>query len=185
LLWRMNLRRLDAETLRDSVIAVAGKLDTTMGGPPIALAMQPDGLQIVSGKEPQESRWRRSVYLTSRRTYPLSLLNVFDFPAIDTNCTRRVQSATPLQSLTLMNDPFMMESAALLAARAGGRIEAAYLLALARKPSAAEMEWSEAHLKEQARIFSEANQPAQEAAAKAFVSLAHMLLSANEFLYVD
>ena len=57
LLWRMNLRRLDAETLRDALIAVAGKLDTTMGGPPIKLAMQPDGLQVVSGKEPPASEW--------------------------------------------------------------------------------------------------------------------------------
>lgn len=56
LLWRMNLRRLDAETLRDSLIAVAGKLDATMGGPPIKLAMQPDGLQVVSGKEAPASQ---------------------------------------------------------------------------------------------------------------------------------
>src|SRR5262249_49740755 len=117
LLWRMNLRRLDAETLRDSLIAIAGKLDTTMGGPPIKLAMQPDGLQVGSEKEAAASQWRRSIYLTARRNYPLSFLNVFDFPAIDTNCTRRVQSATPLQSLTMMNDPFAIESAAQLVAR--------------------------------------------------------------------
>ena len=80
LLWRMNLRRLDAETLRDSLIAVAGKLDATMGGPPIKLAMEPDGLQVVSGKEAPASRWRRSIYLTARRNYPLSFLNVFDYP---------------------------------------------------------------------------------------------------------
>ena len=67
--------------------------------PPIKLAMQPDGLQVVSGKEAPSSQWRRSIYLTARRNYPLSFLNVFDFPAIDTNCTRRVPSATPLQSL--------------------------------------------------------------------------------------
>src|SRR5712691_5581727 len=144
----MNLRRLDAETLRDSLIAVAGKLDTTMGGPPIRLAMQPDGLQVVSGKEAPASQWRRSIYLTARRNYPLSFLNVFDFPAIDTNCTLRVQSATPLQSLTMMNDPFTIESAAHLVARVGEmvgsdapdvkRIEAVYRLVFARKPSAAE-----------------------------------------------
>src|SRR5260370_8387831 len=110
----MNVRRLDAETLRDAMIAVAGKLDTTMGGPPIKLSMQPDGLQVVSGNEPQ---WRRSVYLTARRNYPLTFLNVFDFPAIDTNCPRRVPSATPLQSLTMMTAPFPLDTAPYLLPR--------------------------------------------------------------------
>ena len=84
------------------------------------------------------SPWRRSIYLTSRRTYPMTFLGVFDYPIIDTNCTRRVPSATPLQSLTLMNDPFMWEAAGELAANASrlagdgapvaGKIRAAYLL---------------------------------------------------------
>jgi mono/diheme cytochrome c family protein len=195
LLWRMNLRRLDAETLRDSLIAVAGKLDTTMGGPPIKLAMQPDGLQVVSRKEAPASQWRRSIYLTARRNYPLTFLNVFDYPAIDTNCTRRVQSATPLQSLTMMNDPFTIESAAYLVARVGEmvgsdapaakRIEVVYPLVFARKPNAAEIQWGETHLKEQLRIYVAANEPVTQASAKAFLSLAQMLLSSNEFLYVD
>ena len=166
-----------------------------MGGPPIKLAMQPDGLQVVSEKEAPSSQWRRSIYLTARRNYPLSFLNVFDFPAIDTNCTRRVPSATPLQSLTMLNDPFTIESAAHLVARAGEtagsdapaakRIEAMYLLVFARKPNAAEIQWGEAHLKEQARVYVAANEPVAQASAKAFSSLAQMLLSSNEFLYID
>jgi mono/diheme cytochrome c family protein len=195
LLWRMNLQRLDAETLRDSVIAAAGMLDTTMGGEPIRLSMQPDGLQVVSEKEPASARWRRSIYLTSRRNYPLSFLNVFDFPAIDTNCTRRAPSATPLQSLTMMNDSFMLESAGRLAARAeemAGReapaakkIEAAYQLVFARKPRPDETKWGEDHLEKQQALYTAANDPQPQAALKAFSSLVQMLLSSNEFLYVD
>ncbi|HTM48325.1 MAG TPA: PSD1 and planctomycete cytochrome C domain-containing protein [Bryobacteraceae bacterium] len=195
LLWRMNLLRLDAETLRDSVIAAAGMLDTTMGGEPIRLSMQPDGLQVVSEKEPPSARWRRSIYLTSRRNYPLSFLNVFDFPAIDTNCTRRAPSATPLQSLTMMNDSFMLESAGRLAARAeemAGRdapaakkIEAAYQLVFARKPKPDETKWGEDHLEKQQALYTAANDPRPQAASKAFSSLVQMLLSSNEFLYVD
>jgi mono/diheme cytochrome c family protein len=168
LLWRMNLRRLDAETLRDSIIAAAGKLDTTAGGPPIHLEMLPDGLQVVSSKEPENAKWRRSIYLTHRRTYPMSFLGVFDYPIIDTNCSRRTPSATPLQSLTMLNDGFLWLAAEALAKRAEDNPAAAYLLALSRKPSAAEVELAAAFLQKMP-----------------FKSFAHVLLSSNEFLYVD
>jgi mono/diheme cytochrome c family protein len=168
LLWRMNLRRLDAETLRDSVIAASGKLNLTTGGPPVQLEMRPDGLQVVSSKEPDSAHWRRSIYLTHRRTYPMSFLGVFDYPIIDTNCTRRVPSATPLQSLTMLNDDFIWKAAAALAQRSESNVEAAYLLTLSRAPSAEE------------------NQAAAEFLAQMpFQAFAQVLLSSNEFLYVD
>ncbi|MBM3736054.1 MAG: DUF1553 domain-containing protein [Acidobacteria bacterium] len=168
LLWRMPLRRLDAETLRDSIIAASGKLDTTAFGPPIPLEMRTDGLQVVSSKEPESAKWRRSVYVTSRRTYPLSFLGVFDYPVIDTNCTRRVPSATPLQSLTLLNDDFVWNAAAALAERAGGDVERAYLLTLARKPTPQERDMAATYLQ-----------------SNPFKSFAQALLSSNEFLYAD
>ncbi len=192
LLWRMTLHRLDAEILRDSVIAVAGKLDMKMGGEPIPLETRPDGLQVVSDKEGQ---WRRSIYLTARRNYPMNFLGVFDYPMIDVNCTRRVPSATPLQSLTMMNDQFILDNAAALAARAGEmagnsasdgkKIEAVYLLAFARKPAAAEIQLGEEYLRRQQEIYLSANEPMAKACAKSFASLAQMLLSSNEFLYID
>src|SRR5581483_5690237 len=156
LLWHMNLRRLDAEALRDSLIAVSGKLDETQGGPPIRLEMQPDGLQVVSSKEPPSARWRRSIYLTARRTYPASLLGVFDYPIIDTSCTRRIPSVTPLQSLTMMNAKFVWEVAGELAGRAieaagtgsgsAGMIETVYSLALSRKPDVDEVRLGQEYL---------------------------------------
>ena len=168
LLWRMNLRRLDAEALRDSVMAVAGKLDLTAGGPPIQLEMRPDGLQVVSSKEPEQAKWRRSIYLTHRRTYPMSFLGVFDYPIIDTNCTQRVPSATPLQSLTMLNDDFIWQAAEALAQRAHDDIEAAYLIALSRKPTEAEVRLANSFLK-----------------TMPFKAFAQILLISNEFLYVD
>ena len=60
-----------------------------------------------------------------------------------------------------------------------------YLLVFARKPNVAEIQWGEAHLKEQAAIYVAANEPVAQASAKAFSSLAQMLLSSNEFLYID
>jgi mono/diheme cytochrome c family protein len=168
LLWRMNLRRLDAETLRDSLIAAAGKLNLQAGGPPVALEMRPDGLQVVSTKEPESAQWRRSIYLTHRRTYPMSFLGVFDYPIIDTNCTRRVPSATPLQSLTMLNDDFVWKVAEALAQTSESSVEAAYLRTLSRLPTADER-----------RIATEflAKMP--------FKAFAQVLLSSNEFLYLD
>jgi hypothetical protein len=168
LLWRMNLRRLDAETLRDSVIAAAGKLDPTAGGPPIELEMRPDGLQVVSTKEPENAKWRRSIYLTHRRTYPMSFLGVFDYPIIDTNCARRTPSATPLQSLTMLNDDFVWQAAEALAKRAGNSVETAYLLTFSRKPTPVERDLAATFLK-----------------TMPFKAFAQVLLSSNEFLYLD
>lgn len=195
LLWHMSLRRLDAETLRDSLLAVSGRLNASQGGPAIALEMQPDGVQVVSSKEPADARWRRSIYLTARRTYPVSFLGVFDYPIIDTNCTQRVPSATPLQSLTMMNDRFVWEAATNVATRASAlagegspakaNIEAAYVLTLSRKPSAPEVQAAEIYLQEQQAIYARANEPPSQAARKAFANFAQMLLISNEFLYVD
>jgi len=168
LLWRMNLRRLDAETLRDSVIAASGKLDTTMGGAPIQLEMKEDGLQVVSSKEPEAAKWRRSIYLTSRRNYPLSFLGIFDFPSIDTSCARRVPSATPLQSLALMNGDFIWEAAAAFADRAKTDIDMAYRIALSRPPTAQERLLASEYLK-----------------SMPFRAFAQTLLMSNEFLYID
>jgi len=195
LLWRMNLRRLEAESLRDSILSASGKLDFTMGGPPVLLQMRPDGLQTVSPKETASNQNRRSVYLLARRTYPLTMLGLFDFPIIDTNCTRRVPSSTPLQALTLMNDEFVVKSAGQMAERAakvagekattGQKIEALYSIALLRKPTDTEILACEEHLKKQHDLFTRANLNPDEADRKAFDTLSQALLSSNEFLYID
>ncbi len=188
LLWRMNLRRVEAEVLRDSMISAAGKLDTTMGGPPVVVSNRPDGLQTAA-------EYRRSLYLLARRTYPLTFLSVFDYPIIDTNCARRVPSATPLQSLTLMNDEFVVASADHIAKRVNEitgatapdakRIETAYMLTLSRQPLQAEIELGEAHLKKQRKVYATANVADSDANDRALASLAQALLGSNEFLYVD
>ncbi|MFN0195997.1 MAG: PSD1 and planctomycete cytochrome C domain-containing protein, partial [Planctomycetaceae bacterium] len=114
-LWRMNLRRLDAESLRDSVIAISGTADYTMEGPPVMLTTSQSGLQSVPG-DGTDAASRRSVYLVARRSNPVTFLRVFDYPVIDVNCTQRSASATPLQSLTMINSEFLAGSAVRLAA---------------------------------------------------------------------
>ena len=122
---------------------------SSSGGPAILLAPRPEGLQTVSEKDPTpNAKYRRSLCLLARRNYPMEFLQVFDFPVIQVNCTRRINSATPLQSLTMLNDEFMVESGKSLAGRilttSGEQtplkwIETAYLLARSRKPASAEL----------------------------------------------
>ncbi|MGE5192620.1 MAG: DUF1553 domain-containing protein, partial [Deltaproteobacteria bacterium] len=147
LLWRMPLRRLESEIIRDSVLAVSGTLDQTMGGPPIPIKPRPDGMVVVETQNPSPgtSPFRRSLYLVSRRNYQPTELSVFDQPLVATNCTRRTSTAVALQSLTMLNGEFVTAQAERFSRRviAGAteepqRIELAFRLALARPPTAEE-----------------------------------------------
>lgn len=130
---------------------------------------------------------RRSVYLLARRTWPLTFLAAFDFPVIDTACTRRVPSATPLQSLTLMNSGFVtenaQEAAKWTAALVGDGssphdlVEAAYGLLLSREPSRQESEIAVDHLESQQQLYAKANSPQEKAFQKSLENLVHMLIS--------
>ncbi|MBI1354667.1 MAG: DUF1553 domain-containing protein [Acidobacteria bacterium] len=192
LLWRMPLRRLEAEALRDSILAVAGRLDTALAGPPVELTARADGLQFAAD---DGETARRSVYLTARRTWPSTFLSVFDFPNIDTNCTRRAPSATPLQSLTMMNSEFVLHNAGAAAERAAemagaaadsaALVQQAYGLLFARKPTEQEIDLAVEHMAGQRALYEKSNQTAEEADRKAAESFVHMLLSSNEFLYID
>lgn len=196
LLWRMNLRRLEAEVVRDSLLAASGKLDRSLAGEPIPLTATPDGLVTVSDKYlASGGSWRRSLYLAARRNYPLTFLETFDFPVMATNCGQRLNSATPLQALALLNSEFVLERAADLAAwvkkqvsptaATQNEIEMAYLLALARKPNTAETRFCEAHLKKRCQFYVQQKLSVEEAEHQALISLCHMLVSSNEFLYVE
>ena len=195
LLWRMRLRRLEAEAIRDGILAVSGQLDATMGGAPILTRAQATGRVAIDDKQlPGPTAMnRRSVYLLFRRTFNLSLLSVFDQPLVSVNCTRRDTSAVPLQALAMLNDPFVAEHAEHFANRVmrlaeGSRdkaVRAAFRLALARPPNAAEEAICTRLLERQVAIFREAGFPATEADRKALVQLCHTLLNTSEFLYVE
>ena len=192
LLSRMPLRSLEAEALRDSILAVGGKLDDAPGGPRVELDSRPDGLQVPTG---QGAR-RRNVYLTSRRTWSTTFMGTLDFPNSDTTCTLRAPSATPLQSLTLMNSDFVFENAAAVARRvldsqAGHPVSLetiarlAYRSVLVREPSNHETDLAREHLEKQQGLYVRADASTETALAESVDSLTHMLLSSNEFLYVD
>ena len=100
-----------------------------MGGPSVEGPLMADGLKTLNPHtdgpgEPADAKptgqWRRSVYLLARRYYPLGFLETFDAPIMQTNCSRRMNSVSPLQSLTLMNDDFVVENAQAFARRVAG-----------------------------------------------------------------
>jgi hypothetical protein len=195
LLWRMRTKRLEAEAIRDCVLAASGRLDSTMGGPPILLLARPDGSVTIDSsklRRPNDGD-RRSVYLLSRRAYNLSLLSVFDRPFFAVNCPKRDTSVIPLQSLTMLNDEFIAEQAEHLASRSASAaagswkltVQAAFGLALARSPTEAEMRQCLDFLLHQRTAFEQAGATADEAATKSFGQLCRTLYNTSEFLYSE
>ena len=194
LLWRQRLRRLDAEMIRDALLVVSGKLDPTTRGPPVPIESRPDGLVIIKDKDcpTLTSKWRRSVYVLARRNYQLSILSTFDQPAMSMNCTRRMPSAVVAQSLTMLNDPFVLEQASFLAQRIANEtadaddarhIERAFELMFARKPDAEELGWCADFLERQIQRHEAAKLSRDDARQKALMNLCHTLVNGSEFLY--
>jgi hypothetical protein len=195
LYWHMPLRRLDAEAIRDAILAVSGQLDPTAGGPPVLTRAGADGLVVVDTKalpNPSAAN-RRSVYLLFRRAYNLSLLSVFDQPLVSINCPRRDTSAVTPQSLTMLNDAFVTEQARFFARRVAATgpapneatVRTAYRLALARQPDPAELAICTQLLDRQAAALRAAGRTGQEAGSLALEHLCHALLNTSEFLYVE
>ena len=112
LLSRMPLRRMDAETLRDSLLFTAGALSEDFYGPADPLTVRSDGLVTV---QPRDGKWRRSVFALMRRTQIPSLLESFDYPQMGPNCLQRSESLTATQSLQLLNSSQVHELAKQLA----------------------------------------------------------------------
>jgi Protein of unknown function (DUF1553)/Protein of unknown function (DUF1549) len=195
LLWRMRTKRLEAEAIRDCVLASSGRLDATMGGPPILLVARPDGLVTIDSaklRRPADAN-RRSLYLLSRRAYNLSLLSVFDRPLFAVNCPKRDSSVIPLQSLTMLNDEFIAREADHLASRVSasastspeGAIAAVFELALARTPDATETRRCAEFLARQQRAFRQAGVSEPLAATQALAQLCRTVYNTSEFLYSE
>ena len=150
LLARQNRLRLDAEIVRDVCLSAGGLLSPKMGGPGVHPPI-PDGVMSLGQVKRAwdtatgDDRHRRGLYTFYFRATPYPAMNVFDSPDAYSTCTRRIRSNTPLQALTLLNDAAFYEFAQALAARVlketasdAARLETAFRLCLARKPSATE-----------------------------------------------
>lgn len=109
---RQNVTRLDAETLRDRIIAASGEIDQSMFGPAVAVKADETGQVIID-----ENGHRRTIYTQQRRSQPVALLQAFDAPVMQTNCEARPSSTVATQSLMLMNGDFLLQQAFQLARR--------------------------------------------------------------------
>jgi uncharacterized protein DUF1553/uncharacterized protein DUF1549 len=178
LLSRQNRRRLEGEAVRDSLLAVSGKLNPKMGGPGVVL---PELSKPAGGSKPvpvtrdAAEYDRRSIYLFSRRNLRYAFLEAFDLPDSNLSCPRRERSTTAPQALALLNSPEAIAAAKVFAERVEKeakseteRIDRAYRLALGRPPTAKEQERAQAFLKES---------PLSE--------LCRALVNLNEFVYLD
>jgi hypothetical protein len=180
----MNARRLEAEPLRDAMLAVSGQLDRTTGGSMLDTNLTLN-VDAPMNTTPSESR-RRSVYLPVVRNNLGDLFQVFDFPDPHVVAGRRHSTTAPTQALFMMNSPFVLEqakafAASLLAdaaANDASRIEAAYVRALGRPPGRAEAERALLFLNQRDAAGSE-NQ------SSAWRDFCHALLASAEFRFVN
>ncbi len=144
LLWRFPPRRLDAETIRDSILAASGKLNLTMYGPGFDFFNQRGGLSDYTAKETfEESGWRRMIYAHKIRMESVDIFGAFDCPDAGQMTPQRSRSVTPIQALSLLNSPFVNRQAGFFAERVksevGADLNAAidriFEIALARLPT--------------------------------------------------
>jgi hypothetical protein len=190
---RFALRRLEAEALRDRMLATSGRLDSRLFGPPVPAAADAVGQVIVPDDQP-----RRAVYLQVRRSKPVAFLTAFDGPGGELNCDRRISSTAAPQALMLMNSDFVLGQAGHFARRllreipSGGeatalcdrRLELAWKLAYQRPIGPDELEPARRFLDHQ-RALHRAAKGKDDPDLAAWTDLCQQLLSSNEFLYVD
>lgn len=207
---RYKMHRLDAETLRDSMLAVTGSLVQTSYGAPSGVGRDPQG-RVVTGIDKGTitlnkvdpagaDDFRRSIYIQVRRSKPVTVLETFDAPTMSPNCELRAQTTVAPQSLLLMNDTFVLENSRRLADRLQAespadrrkQLERAWLLLYGRPATEADLTRGQAYLEEQTKALTEYHHGIQHAkgvvpnpSQEAMASLCQILCSSNRFLYVE
>jgi hypothetical protein len=186
LLWKYSRRRLEAEEIRDSVLAISGRLNGKIGGPSVLIPIDQDLVKML--KRPQywvatkdKSEYdRRTLYLIYKRNLQLPFMGVFDAPDMQLSCSRREQSTHAPQALELLNGQLSNEQATFLASRltksrptAAGRVDLLWNLAAGRPPTAKEKQLALGFL---------AEKPGDAVRLK---ELALDVFNLNAFLYVN
>ncbi len=194
LLSRFPRRRLSAEEIRDSMLALGGDLEPGPGGPhPFPPSPKWDYSQarpFTADYAAYEHR-RRTVYWMTQRLKKRTFMEIFDGPDPGATTPVRAATTTPLQALFAMNDPFAHERAHRLAARLiaarpddARRLELVYLLVFSRPPRAEERAEGEAYLRETRAALSAQGLPESGRSQAAWASLCRVFLASNEFMFV-
>ncbi len=211
--WRMPRRRLDAEGLRDAMLAASGELNLKMGGPGVLVPIEKEVEDLIFTEAEVVDLWpetpdarehdRRSLYLFRKRNVRYPLFDAFDAPDTQSACPERQVSTHALQALSALNSDFAVGRAEALAGRvyreAGAmpspRVDLAYRLTLARGPSPAERIRASAFLASQAKFLGESTgrplarptftpDGTDPAEAAAWVDFCLAMLNRNEFVYI-
>jgi hypothetical protein len=181
---------MEAEVIRDSILAVSGKLNLKMGGPGIKPRIRAELLDASQRnkwpvlKNEGAEHWRRSIYIYVKRQLLMPSLELFDAPTTTDSCALRTQSTVPTQALVLMNDEFVEEQAGHLARRAVAEagedrariVERLFLITLSKKPSPHRLRESLDFLTQREKATDKET---------ALSDLAHVLLNSSEFVYIE
>ncbi|MCI0685158.1 MAG: PSD1 and planctomycete cytochrome C domain-containing protein [Gemmataceae bacterium] len=189
LLQRMPVRRLEAEAIRDAMLAVSGRLDPTPFGPSVPVHLTPfmvgRGRPGVGG--PLDGHGRRSIYIAVRRNFLTPMFVAFDYPTPFSTIGRRSVSNVPAQALTMLNNPLVLQQAELWARRvlkeagmtAAERVRRMFETGLGRPPTASELADALAFFDEQTRIHGRADD------VRSWTEFAHVLFNVKEFIFVN
>lgn len=193
-LWKAKRKRLDAESIRDAMLTASGEIDLRLGGPGFRPPVAEEALEGLSRKSdawkvsPPNEQVRRSLYLYSQRSLQVPLMATFDASDTTQPCAQREVTTVAPQALAMMNNAFTLEQSDALAKRlfqAPDVIDAAYRLILKRLPSASEQQMCELFFKQQLQRTERVEKEQAAQRLKTISALCHVLLSSNEFMFVD
>lgn len=207
LLGRMNVRRMEAESIRDSILRISSKINEKLYGPPVPVTPDDYG-QIIIGTDTRDGagrftgkkvdlkgeEFRRSIYIQVRRSTPLAVFESFDAPIVTPNCEHRNFSTSSTQSLLMLNSQFIQEQAEHLSlklqkeapANIEEQIKLAWTLIYSSSPTKDECDLSLAFIKEQTNSFSKSVvKKESNPELQSLTAFCQGLLISNRFLYVD
>lgn len=193
LLHRTRIRRLQGESIRDSILQVAGSLDLKMFGPPIPIYLTPfmGGRGRPKKSGPLDGSGRRTIYIAVRRNFLSPMMLAFDTPIPFNSIGARNQSNVPAQALILMNDPFVIEQAKrwaekLIASKqtSPDRIDAIYFSALGRSPTDQELKKALSFIKQQAADMG-INDSDINSNKEIWQDFCHVVFNLKEFIYIQ
>ena len=199
-LGRFPRRRLDAESIRDAMLASSGSLNHETGGPGVSPPLPGEMVKTLKSGQWKTSprkadHYRRSIYIFARRNLRYPLFATFDRPAANCSCAVRQPSTTPIQSLLLLNSKITLDAATRLAktiANDSTRIKAASLEQLCRNayrrvysrdPAPSELAHCVAFQQQQRKLLTDQGNAAPE--MDALIDLCRAMFNSNQFLYVD
>ena len=200
LLWRQNSYRVGAEIVRDLHLSASGLLDTTIGRrgirPPLPAFVTEVGRSVKWPVSKGTERYRRGMYIFFKRTVPYPMLMTFDAPDATISCSRRERTNTPLQALTLLNDPVFYECAQTLGRQLSqahaddisAAIDDLFLRCLGRLPSKQEQRSLASAYHDVLRLTSDQQQetkPRADPNTTAMIALTRIVMNLDEFITRD